>query len=181
VRATQTVLPGVLVIEPHVFNDERGFFYERFNARDFAEVTGVTANFVQDNVSRSGRNVLRGLHYQVQRCQGKLVQVMVGEVFDVAVDLRQSSPTFGRWVGNILSAKNMQQHWIPPGFAHGFLVTSNSADVLYKTTGYYAPEHERSIHWQDPAIGIEWPLQSPPTLSNGDLRAGLLNAAELFV
>jgi dTDP-4-dehydrorhamnose 3,5-epimerase len=181
VRVTRTALPDVLVIEPQVFDDERGFFYERFNARDFAEVTGVTANFVQDNVSRSVRNVLRGLHYQVQHCQGKLVQVMVGEVFDVAVDLRQSSPTFGRWVGNILSASSMQQHWIPPGFAHGFLVTSDSADVLYKTTGYYAPEYERSIHWQDPAIGIEWPLQFPPTLSNRDFRAGLLNAAELFV
>jgi dTDP-4-dehydrorhamnose 3,5-epimerase len=181
VRIIRTALPDLLVIEPQVFYDERGFFYERFNARDFAEVTGVTASFVQDNVSRSGRHVLRGLHYQVQRCQGKLVQVIVGEVFDVAVDLRRSSPTFGRWVGNILSASNMQQHWIPPGFAHGFLVTSDSADVLYKTTGYYAPEYERSIHWQDPAIGIKWPLQFPPILSNRDFSAGLLGAAELFV
>jgi dTDP-4-dehydrorhamnose 3,5-epimerase len=158
----------------------RGFFYESFNARRFAELTGITANFVQDNVSRSGRNVLRGLHYQLHHDQGKLIQVLTGEIFDVAVDIRQSSPTFGCWVGNTLSADNRRQHWIPPGFAHGFLVTSESADVLYKTTSYYAPENERSIHWQDPAIDINWPLQTPPTLSTRDFGAGNLSVADLF-
>ena len=180
-KVIYTAIPDLLVIEPQVFADERGFFYESFNARRFAESTGVTASFVQDNVSRSSQNVLRGLHYQLGSSQGKLVQVMHGEVFDVAVDLRQSSPTFGRWAGAALSATNRLQHWIPPGFAHGFLVISASADVLYKTTGYYAPEHERNIHWDDASIGIEWPLQGPPVLSARDSRAGLLKNAELFV
>lgn len=180
-RVTQTAISDVQVIEPQVFVDERGFFYESFNARRFAELTGVRASFVQDNLSRSSQNVLRGLHYQVQNPQGKLVQVMAGEVFDVAVDLRQSSPTFGRWVGTTLSAANRLQHWIPPGFAHGFLVTSASADVLYKTTAYFAPEYERTIRWHDAAIGIQWPLQGQPVLSAKDLRAGALKDAELFV
>ena len=180
-KVTPTALRDMLLIEPQVLVDERGLFYESFNVRRFTELTGVTASFVQDNFSRSSHNVLRGMHYQVQESQGKLVQVMAGEVFDVAVDLRQSSPSFGRWVGTALSAANRLQHWIPPGFAHGFLVTSASADVLYKTTAYYAPEHERSIRWDDAAIGIEWPLQGQPSLSAKDIRAGLLKNAELFV
>ena len=179
-KVAQTAIPDVLVLEPQVFEDERGVFYESFNARSFAALTGVTLHFVQDNFSGSGRNVLRGLHYQLQQCQGKLVQVSVGEIFDVAVDLRRSSPSFGCWVGNILSAANRRQHWIPPGFAHGFLVTSAHADVLYKTTGYYAPEHERIVHWQDEGIGVHWPLQGSPVLSAKDMRAGGLKDAELF-
>jgi len=179
-KITPTALQDMLLIEPQLLADERGFFYESFNARRFTELTNVAANFVQDNFSRSRRNVLRGLHYQIQETQGKLVQVMAGEVFDVAVDLRQSSPSFGRWVGTALSATNRLQHWIPPGFAHGFLVMSASADVLYKTTAYYAPEHERSILWDDASIGIQWPLQNQPSLSAKDSRAGLLKNAELF-
>lgn len=179
-KVTLTSLRNMLLIEPKVLVDERGFFYESFNARRFAELTGVTASFVQDNLSRSSRNVLRGLHYQVQNPQGKLVQVMDGEIFDVAVDLRQSSPSFGRWVGTTLSAANRLQHWIPPGFAHGFLVTSASADVSYKTTTYYAPEHERTIRWNDTAIDVQWPLQGPPVLSAKDLAAGPLKEADLF-
>ncbi|MDB5743506.1 MAG: dTDP-4-dehydrorhamnose 3,5-epimerase [Polaromonas sp.] len=180
-KVMPSALPGVLLIEPRVMTDERGFFYESFHAQRFAQLTGVTACFVQDNFSRSSCNVLRGLHYQVQHVQGKLVQVMAGEIFDVAVDLRQSSPNFGRWVGCTLSAANRQQHWIPPGFAHGFLVTSASADVLYKTTAYYAPEYERSIRWDDAAISIPWPLQGQPTLSAKDTRAELLKNADLFL
>ena len=180
-KVMPTALRDVLLIEPQVLVDERGLFYESFHARLFTELTGVMANFVQDNFSRSGCNVLRGLHYQIQESQGKLIQVIAGEIFDVAVDLRQSSPSFGRWVGTALSAANRLQQWIPPGFAHGFLVTSASADVLYKTTAYYAPEHERSIRWDDPAIDIAWPLQSLPFLSTKDIRAGLLENAELFV
>ena len=179
-KVTSTPIPEVLIIEPKVFGDARGFFYESFNQKVFNEVTGLNETFVQDNLSRSSHNVLRGLHYQVQNPQGKLVQVMAGEIFDVAVDLRQSSPSFGRWVGTTLSAANRLQHWIPLGFAHGFLVTSASADVLYKTTGYYAAEHERAIHWDDAAIGIQWPLQGPLVLSAKDLRAGPLKNAELF-
>ena len=179
-KVTQTAIPAVLLIEPQVFVDERGLFYESFNARRFSELTGLTSNFVQDNFSRSSHNVLRGLHYQVQNPQGKLVQVIAGEVFDVAVDLRQSSPTFGRWVGTTLSANNRLQHWIPPGFAHGFLVISASADVLYKTTGYYAPECERTIHWNDAVLDIQWPLQGQPVLSAKDFLAGPLKNAELF-
>lgn len=179
-KVTSTALRDMLLIEPKILVDERGLFYESFNARRFTELTGVTASFVQDNFSRSSHNVLRGMHYQVQNPQGKLVQVMDGEVFDVAVDLRQNSSSFGRWVGTTLSAANRLQHWIPPGFAHGFLVTSVSADVLYKTTAYYAPEHERSIRWDDAAIGIQWPLQAQPVLSAKDMQAGSLKNAELF-
>ena len=179
-KVTPTAIADVLVIEPKVFADARGFFYESFNQKDFNHVTGLNLNFVQDNYSRSARGVLRGLHYQIQQPQGKLVQVMSGEIFDVAVDLRQSSPSFGRWVATILSAANRLQHWIPPGFAHGFLVTSVSADVFYKTTCYYAPHHERTIHWHDAAIGIEWPLQDQPVLSAKDLQAGPLKNGELF-
>ena len=175
-----TTIPDVLIIEPNVFGDERGFFYESFNARSFAEQTGVKTNFVQDNHSKSAKGVLRGLHYQIQQPQGKLVRVVAGEVFDVAVDIRKQSPTFGRWVGVILSAENKRQMWVPEGFAHGFLVTSESAEFLYKTTDYYAPEHERSILWNDPAIGIEWPIESEPTLSNKDNVAKLLSVAEVF-
>jgi dTDP-4-dehydrorhamnose 3,5-epimerase len=180
-KVTPTTIADVLIIEPKVFGDARGFFFESFNQKAFSEATGLNETFVQDNLSRSSHNVMRGLHYQVQNPQGKLVQVMVGEIFDVAVDLRQSSPSFGRWVANTLSAANRLQHWIPPGFAHGFLVTSESADVLYKTTGYYAPQHERTIHWNDAAVGIQWPLQGQPVLSAKDLQAGPLKIAELFV
>lgn len=179
-KVTKKAMPDVLVIEPQVFTDERGLFFESFNARRFAELTGVMESFVQDNLSRSSYNVLRGLHYQVQCAQGKLVQVIAGEVFDVAVDLRQSSPSFGCWVGATLSAANRLQHWIPPGFAHGFLVTSASADVLYKTTAYYAPEHERTIRWNDTAVDIQWPLQGLPVLSTKDRAAGPLKDADLF-
>jgi dTDP-4-dehydrorhamnose 3,5-epimerase len=179
-KVTKAAIADVLVIEPQVFTDQRGLFFESFNSRRFAELTGVMESFVQDNLSRSTYNVLRGLHYQVQCAQGKLVQVIAGEVFDVAVDLRQSSPSFGRWVGTTLSAANHLQHWIPPGFAHGFLVTSASAEVLYKTTAFYTPEHERTIRWNDNAIDIHWPLQGPPVLSAKDLAAGPLKDADLF-
>lgn len=175
-----TPLAGLLVIEPRVFGDERGFFYESFNARQFAEATGVSAAFVQDNHSRSRQGVLRGMHYQIQQPQGKLVRVTAGAVFDVAVDIRRSSPTFGQWYGVELSAKNMRQLWIPAGFAHGFVVTSEHAEFLYKTTDYWAPEHERAILWNDPAIGIDWPLDVTPLLSPKDQAALPLAAAEVF-
>ncbi|NRR31600.1 dTDP-4-dehydrorhamnose 3,5-epimerase [Oxalobacteraceae bacterium] len=175
-----TPLEGLLLIEPKVFGDERGFFYESFNARRFAELTGVQTEFLQDNHSRSARNVLRGLHYQIQQAQGKLVRVTSGAVFDVAVDLRKSSPTFGQWYGLELSAENKRQLWIPAGFAHGFVVTSESAEFLYKTTDYWAPEFERSILWNDPAIGIEWPLEAAPLLSGKDQAGSLLANAEVF-
>ncbi|MET3134901.1 dTDP-4-dehydrorhamnose 3,5-epimerase [Oxalobacteraceae bacterium GrIS 1.11] len=173
-------IPDVLVFEPAVFGDARGFFYESFNARKFAQLSGVTAEFVQDNHSKSARNVLRGLHYQITQAQGKLVRVTAGAVFDVAVDLRKSSPTFGKWVGFELSAENKRQMWIPPGFAHGFVVTSDSAEFLYKTTDYWAPEHERAILWNDPAIGIVWPMSEQPLLSGKDQQASLLADAEVF-
>ena len=177
----QTPLEGLLVLEPRVFGDDRGFFFESFNARRFAELTGVTAEFVQDNHSRSSRGVLRGLHYQIQQAQGKLVRATAGAVFDVAVDIRKSSPTFGQWYGIELSAENKRQMWIPPGFAHGFVVTSDAAEFLYKTTDYWAPEHERSILWNDPAIGIQWPaLDAAPLLSGKDQAALLLADAEVF-
>lgn len=176
----RTEIPDVIILEPNVFGDDRGFFYESFNARRFAEETGVTAAFVQDNHSKSAQNVLRGLHYQIRQPQGKLVRVVAGEVFDVAVDLRKSSPTFGHWAGVMLSAENKRQLWIPPGFAHGFLVTSESAEFLYKTTDYYAPEHERCIIWNDPAIGIGWPLTGEPLLSNKDKLGKSLAEAEVF-
>lgn len=176
----KTAIRDLLIIEPKVFGDERGFFYESFNARSFAEQTGLKVSFVQDNHSKSAQNVLRGLHYQIQQPQGKLVRVVAGEVFDVAVDIRKNSPTFGQWEGVILSAENKRQLWIPEGFAHGFLVTSESAEFLYKTTDYYAPEYERSILWNDPAISIQWPIVGEPILSNKDKVASLLNEAEVF-
>jgi len=175
-----TAIPDVFIIEPKAFGDERGFFYESFNARKFEELTGAATNFVQDNHSKSAKNVLRGLHYQLQQTQGKLVRVVAGEVFDVAVDIRKSSPTFGHWVGVVLSGENKRQLWVPPGFAHGFVVTSESAEFLYKTTDYWAPEFERSILWNDPAIGIEWPVDSTPMLSGKDQNGKLLADAEVF-
>ena len=179
-QVTPTAIPDVLIIEPRVFGDTRGFFFESYNERAFAEATGQQVHFVQDNHSRSAQGVLRGLHYQIQQPQGKLVRVVRGSVFDVAVDLRKHSPRFGQWVGVVLSEDNHRQLWIPPGFAHGFLVTSESADFLYKTTDYYAPEHERCLLWNDPALGIDWPLLGEPQLSVKD-RAGVrLTAAQLF-
>ncbi|MQR01328.1 dTDP-4-dehydrorhamnose 3,5-epimerase [Glaciimonas soli] len=175
-----TAIPDVVIIEPKVFGDDRGFFYESFNERRFLELTGVTANFVQDNHSKSAKNVLRGLHYQIQQPQGKLVRVVAGEVFDVAVDIRKSSPTFGHWVGVVLSAENKRQLWVPPGFAHGFVVTSDNAEFLYKTTDYWAPEFERSILWNDPAVGIQWPITGEPLLSGKDQIGKLLADAEVF-
>ncbi|MGV8897908.1 MAG: dTDP-4-dehydrorhamnose 3,5-epimerase [Burkholderiaceae bacterium] len=175
-----TAIPGLLIIEPKVFGDDRGFFYESFNERRFAELTGVKTRFVQDNHSKSAKNVLRGLHYQIQQPQGKLVRVIAGEVFDVAVDVRKSSPTFGQWVGVTLSAGNNRQLWIPEGFAHGFVVTSESAEFLYKTTDYWAPEFERSILWNDPVIGIQWPIDAEPLLSGKDKTGKLLAEAEVF-
>ena len=175
-----TDLPEVMIIEPKVFGDARGFFFESFNALAFAEATGVDLPFVQDNHSRSAQGVLRGLHYQIQQAQGKLVRVVRGSVFDVAVDVRRSSPNFGRWVGVELSEDNHRQLWVPPGFAHGFLVLSASADFLYKTTDYYAPEHERCVLWNDPAIGIDWPLPGEPLLSGKDQAGMLLKDAEVF-
>lgn len=176
----KTDIPDVMIIEPKVFGDDRGFFFESFNKRRFAELTGASPHFVQDNHSRSARNVLRGLHYQIRQPQGKLVRVTSGEVFDVAVDMRRSSPTFGRWVGVTLSAENKRQLWIPEGFAHGFVVTSESAEFLYKTTDYWAPEYERSVRWDDPAIGIRWPLQGAPLLSAKDQAGVSLAEAETF-
>lgn len=168
-RVTPTAIPDVLVIEPRVFGDDRGFFFESFNAARFAEATGLGLDFVQDNHSRSQRNVLRGLHYQVEpKAQGKLVRVVQGEVFDVAVDIRPGSPTYGQWVGEMLSADNKKQLWIPPGFAHGFVTLSEVAEFLYKTTDYYSPDHERCIAWNDPDIGIVWPIQGEPLLSSKD-------------
>lgn len=177
---TPTAIPDVLVLAPKVFGDARGFFFESFNARDFAQATGVDAQFVQDNHSKSVKGVLRGLHYQIQHAQGKLVRVVQGSVFDVVVDLRRSSPTFGRWAGMVLSAENHQQLWVPPGFAHGFVVLSESAEFLYKTTDYWYPEHERSLLWNDPAIGIEWPIDAPPQLAVKDQAGKLLAQAEVF-
>ena len=177
---TPTAIADVLVLEPKVFGDARGFFFESFNAHDFAQATGLTHDFVQDNHSKSARGVLRGLHYQIQHPQGKLVRVVQGEVFDVAVDLRRRSPTFGRWVGERLSADNKRQLWVPPGFAHGFVVLSESAEFLYKTTDYWYPEHERSLLWNDPALGIDWPIDSAPQLAAKDAAAALLKDAEVF-
>lgn len=179
-KATPTSLPEVLVFEPTVFGDDRGFFYESFNARQFTQMTGVSANFVQDNHSRSAKNVLRGLHYQIRQPQGKLVRVISGAIFDVVVDIRASSPFFGRWIGVELSAENRRQLWVPPGFAHGFVVTSEHAECLYKTTDYWSPEHERSIVWNDPALAIEWPLAGEPMLSGKDSQGKLLADADVF-
>ena len=178
-RATRLAIPDVVLIEPKVFGDDRGFFLESFNQRAFDEATGTHHQFVQDNHSRSSRGVLRGLHYQIQNPQGKLVRVVNGAVFDVAVDLRKSSATFGQWVGAELSAENRHQLWVPPGFAHGFLVLSVFADFLYKATDYYAPEYERSVAWNDPAIGIEWPiLEVAPMLSGKDNAAYRLDEVD---
>ncbi|MGH7998934.1 MAG: dTDP-4-dehydrorhamnose 3,5-epimerase [Brasilonema sp.] len=179
-KIVQTEIPDVLVIEPRVFEDERGFFYESYNERVWREKTGIVAHFVQDNYSCSAKNVLRGLHYQIKQPQGKLVRVVVGEVFDVAVDLRTSSKYFGRWVGVHLKAKNKQQLWIPAGFAHGFLVLSEYAETLYKTTDYYAAEYERSILWNDPDVAIAWPLKQEPILSAKDRAGKRLKEAEVF-
>ena len=176
-----TAIPDVLIIEPKVFGDERGFFFESFNQKAFNDVTGLDVNFVQDNHSRSAKGVLRGLHYQVQQPQGKLVRVARGAVFDVAVDIRKGSPTFGQWVGVELSEDNHRQLWVPPGLAHGFLVVSESADFLYKTTDYYAPQHERCIVWNDPGIGIEWPDAGvAPTLSAKDSRGRPFSPSAMF-
>ena len=177
---TPTAIAEVLVLEPKVFGDARGFFFESFNARDFAQVTGLQVDFVQDNHSKSARGVLRGLHYQIEHAQGKLVRVVQGEVFDVAVDLRRASPTFGRWVGVHLNADNHRQMWIPPGFGHGFLVLSESAEFLYKTTDYWYPEHERSLLWNDPDIGIAWPIEGQPLLAAKDAAASLLCDAPVY-
>ena len=181
-KVTPTALPGVLILEPKVFGDARGFFLESFNQRAFDEAVGHHVEFVQDNHSRSQRGVLRGLHYQLPpHAQGKLVRVVSGAVFDVAVDMRRSSPRFGQWVGTELSAENQRQLWVPPGFAHGFLVLSERADFLYKTTVYYAPESEAAVRWDDPALGIAWPLNgSAPVLSAKDAAAPLLWAARVF-
>ncbi len=176
----ETNLPGVLLIEPTVFGDDRGYFYESFNERKFAELTGLHVNFVQDNHSKSVKNVLRGMHYQIQQAQGKLVRVVAGEVFDVAVDLRKDSPTFGQWTGAYLSAENRLQMWIPEGFAHGFVVTSDSAEFLYKTTDFWAPQYERCLQWNDPSVGIQWPLSAEPTLSAKDQIGKSLAEAEVF-
>lgn len=180
-QVTRLAIPDVMLIDPRVFGDERGFFYESFNQRAFNDATGTAYQFVQDNHSRSNHGVLRGLHYQVLQPQGKLVRVVQGAVFDVAVDLRRSSATFGHWVGEELSADNKKQLWVPPGFAHGFLVLSETAEFLYKTTDYYAPEHERSIAWNDTAIGIAWPVIGQlPSLSAKDQAAPFLSAADSF-
>ena len=176
----KTNIPDVLIIEPSVFGDARGFFHESFNQKLWQEKTGLKTVFVQDNHSRSGKNVLRGLHYQIQQPQGKLVRVVRGAVFDVAVDLRRSSPTFGRWVGVELSENNYRQMWIPEGFAHGFLVLSDTADFIYKTTDYWAQPHERTILWNDPDLAIAWPLQSPPILSAKDAQGTPFKEAEIF-
>ncbi len=174
-------LPDVLIIEPKVFGDERGFFFESYNQKALAEQAGITAHFVQDNHSRSAKNVLRGLHYQIRQPQGKLVRVTAGEVFDVAVDLRRSSPTFGNWCRFSLSAENKRMAWIPPGFAHGFLVVSDYAEFLYKTTDYWAAEHERCVRWDDPDLGIAWPLQETPPLLSAKDKAGMaFKEAEVY-
>lgn len=175
-----TAIPDLFIIEPKVFGDERGFFFESFNQLKFAQLTGCQAAFVQDNHSKSARNVLRGLHYQIRQPQGKLVRVTAGEVYDVVVDLRKASATFGQSVSVVLSAENKRQLWIPAGFAHGFMVTSDSAEFLYKTTDYWAPEHERCILWNDPALAIDWPLDGAPLLSSKDQLGQLLADAEVF-
>ncbi len=179
-KATTLAISDVLLIEPKVFGDERGFFFESFNQAQFEVAVGKSVQFVQDNQSRSAKNVLRGLHYQIQQPQGKLVRVVQGEVFDVAVDLRKSSKTFGQWVGEILSADNKRQLWIPEGFAHGFVVLSDTAEFLYKTTAYYAPAYERNILWNDPDIGIAWPIQGDPVLSIKDAVGKSLKGGDTF-
>jgi dTDP-4-dehydrorhamnose 3,5-epimerase len=177
---TPTVIPDVLVLTPKIFGDVRGFFFESFNQRDFDKATNLNLTFVQDNHSKSSHGVLRGLHYQIQHPQGKLVRVTAGEVFDVAVDLRQSSPTFGQWVGETLSVENFKQLWVPPGFAHGFVVLSETAEFLYKTTDYWYPEYERSLLWNDAEIGIDWPIDFQPLLAPKDTAGVRLKFAECF-
>jgi dTDP-4-dehydrorhamnose 3,5-epimerase len=179
-KATPLAIPEVILLEPIVYGDDRGFFYESFNQRRFEELIGRKVNFVQDNHSRSAKNVLRGLHYQIRQPQGKLVRVVVGEVFDVAVDIRKASPHFGQWVGEILSAENKKQLWVPEGFAHGFVVLSENAEFLYKTTEYYAPAYERCIAWNDINIGIQWPSAEKPVLSGKDRQGQSLIEAEVF-
>ncbi|MBQ6669084.1 MAG: dTDP-4-dehydrorhamnose 3,5-epimerase [Deltaproteobacteria bacterium] len=179
-NAVATALPGVVILEPKVFGDERGFFFESFNARVFTQLTGLAPNFVQDNHSRSAHGVLRGLHYQIRQPQGKLLRCAVGEIFDVAVDLRRSSPFFGRWTAVRLSAENKRQLWIPEGFAHGFVTLSESAELLYKATDFYAPEHERCIIWNDVDLKIDWPLETPPLLSAKDRQGLPFRQAETF-
>lgn len=179
-KATALTIPDVLLLEPKVFGDDRGLFFESFNQAKFETAIGRQVSFVQDNHSRSVRNVLRGLHYQIRKPQGKLVRVVQGEVFDVAVDIRKSSPTFGEWVGEILSAENKRQLWVPEGFAHGFVVLSDTAEFHYKTTDYYAPEHERCITWNDPALAIDWPISGQPRLSVKDAQGATLEIAEVF-
>jgi len=180
VKVERASIPDVLLLEPKVFGDARGFFFESYNRRSFAAATGLDVEFVQDNQSRSRRNVLRGLHYQIRQAQGKLVRVASGEIWDVAVDLRRSSPSFGRWVGAKLDAESHRMMWVPPGFAHGFVVLSEQADVLYKATDFYAPEHERTLLWNDPALVISWPLAGEPVLADKDRRGVPLSAAETF-
>ena len=175
-----TELPEVLILEPKVYADARGFFFESFNQRDFEKATGINVTFVQDNHTRSAQGVLRGLHYQIQHPQGKLVRVIEGEVFDVTVDMRRSSPMFGKWAGVTLSAENKRQLWIPPGFAHGFVVTSSTAEFLYKTTDYWYPEHERSLLWSDPQLGVPWPLSGAPILAAKDAAGKPLSEAETY-
>jgi dTDP-4-dehydrorhamnose 3,5-epimerase len=179
-NATRLRIPDVVLLEPKVFGDERGFFYESFNQARFEATIGRSAQFVQDNHSRSAKGVLRGLHYQIQQAQGKLVRVVSGTVFDVAVDLRKSSPTFGQWVGEILSGENKRQLWVPEGFGHGFVVLSDNAEFLYKTTDYYAPQYERSIAWNDPALAIDWQYRGTPSLSAKDANGTPLSQAEVF-
>ena len=179
-KVITTEIPDLLIIEPHVFGDDRGFFFESFNQQRWSDKTGFNTRFVQHNHSRSARNVLRGLHYQIKQPQGKLVRVIQGEVFDVAVDIRKGSSTFGKWVGGYLSAENKKQFWVPEGFAHGFYVLSEFAEVLYLATDFYAPEHDRSIAWNDPDLNISWPLIGEPLLSEKDQQAPPLSEAELF-
>ncbi|NNB67195.1 dTDP-4-dehydrorhamnose 3,5-epimerase [Pseudomonas fluorescens] len=179
-KATPLAISDVVLFEPKVFGDDRGFFFESFNDAQFSAAVGKEVTFVQDNHSRSVKNVLRGLHYQIQQPQGKLVRVVAGEVFDVVVDIRKSSPSFGQWVGEVLSAENKRQLWVPEGFAHGFVVLSEFAEFLYKTTDYYAPAHERCIAWNDPALDIKWPVSGEPALSGKDQQGLLLSNAEVF-
>jgi dTDP-4-dehydrorhamnose 3,5-epimerase len=179
-KAIPLAIPDVILLEPKVFGDDRGFFYESFNQAQFEAAIGKPVTFVQDNHSRSAKGVLRGLHYQIQQPQGKLVRVTQGEVFDVAVDIRKSSPTFGQWVGEILSADNKRQLWVPQGFAHGFVVLSDTAEFLYKTTDYYAPQFERCIVWNDSTLAIDWPVQGTPALSGKDAQGTTFKAAEVF-
>lgn len=179
-KATRLAIPDIVLLEPKIFGDDRGFFFESFNQQCFEEAIGQTVDFVQDNHSRSAKGVLRGLHYQIQQPQGKLVRVVSGEVFDVAVDLRKSSPTYGQWVGELLSAENKREIWVPEGFAHGFVVLSDYAEFLYKTTDYYAPAHERCIIWNDPTLAINWPVNIEPALSAKDAKGARFLDAEAY-